>query len=245
MNKLEIFERIFADQPSFHHQDETIDGSFRAARSALPVHVRNKLAAMTGHQNHGVSKGFGRYLLDAVQPNMRTLETGAGISTLIFAMGGSQHIAVAPWNDEMDEFRKYGAALGIDTSRIEFVASPSEKYLPTMTTAELDIVFIDGKHAFPWPVLDWYYTADRLKVGGLMMIDDTQIRSVGMLSEFLKSDSPRWQFVETAGERTDVFRKLAPSVHDVAWHEQPWLAGAWQRPLLQRVKGRLTAAISK
>jgi hypothetical protein len=109
----------------------------------------------------------------------------------------------------------------------------------------LDIVFIDGMHAFPWPILDWYATADLLKVGGLMIIDDTQLPSVGILSEFLMADSPRWLFAETIGGRTDVFKKTASSIHDVAWHEQPWVAAHEQtglsgrRPFRQRVGSRL------
>ena len=35
-----------------------------------------------------------------VSPGLRTLETGAGISTLIFALGGAYHVAVAPWQEE-------------------------------------------------------------------------------------------------------------------------------------------------
>ena len=70
-----------------------------------------------------------------------------------------------------------------------------------------------------------------------MIIDNTQLASVGILSEFLRGDSPRWQYIKTAGDRTDVFRKVAISVRDVAWHEQPWTAAG--RPFVQRVTNRL------
>jgi hypothetical protein len=243
MDKTEIFEQIFADQPSFHRVAET--GRFRTERSALPDQMRNHIASLTGRQNWGVSKELGRYLLDVVKAGMKTLETGAGVSTLIFAMGGSEHTAVAPFGDEMEEMRNYARTVGIDTSRVTCVASGSEKYLPTLTNEQFDIVFIDGMHAFPWPILDWYSTADHLKVGGLMIIDDTQLPSVGMLCDFLKVDSPRWLFTKTVGARTDVFEKIAASIHDVAWHEQPWVAAHEQpevpgrRPFHRRVGSRL------
>jgi len=99
------------------------------------------------------------------------------------------------------------------------------------------VVFIDGMHAFPWPMLDWYYTADRLKVGGLMMLDDTQMQSVAVLSEFLKADHPRWKFLISI-DHTDIFEKLSSPVHDVAWHEQPWTV---HQPFLQRLKRRLAS----
>jgi predicted O-methyltransferase YrrM len=233
-------ERIFIDRPMFHRIAETAEG-FRTARSALPRKVRDQIAALTGRQNWGISPKFGRYLLDAVKPNMRTLETGAGISTLIFALGGAEHTAVAPWSDEMDEIRNYAATAGIDMSRVKLVAMPSEKYLPSLTNDKLDIVFIDGHHAFPWPILDWYYTADHLDIGGLMMLDDTQLPSINILSAFLKADTPRWQFVQSV-ERTDIFRKSYASVHDVAWHEQPWTARSAPSPIFQRIMRRLKLA---
>jgi hypothetical protein len=243
MDKAEMLERVFADQPLFHRVAET--GCFRTERSALPDETRNHIASLIGRQNWGISKELARYLLDVVTPDKRTLETGAGISTLIFAMGGSEHTAVAPFGDEMEEMRNYAATVGIDTSRVVCVALGSERYLPTLTDVEFDIVFIDGMHAFPWPILDWYSTADLLKVGGLMIIDDTQLPSVGILSEFLKADSPRWLFAKTVGGRTDVFKKIAASIHDVAWHEQPWVASheqsrnAGRRSFHRRVGSRL------
>ena len=104
---------------------------------------------------------------------------------------------------------------------------------------ELDIVFVDGKHAFPWPILDWYYTAERLKVDGLLLLDDSSMPSVRILSEFLKADLPRWQFIKTAGDRTDVFMKVAAPIHDIAWHEQPWVAPDALQIFLDRGRGRL------
>jgi hypothetical protein len=234
MNKTQTLDRILADRPAFHRKAETPEG-FRASRSALPPKMINYFDTMRGRQDWGISKDFARYLLNVVAPDMITLETGAGISTLIFALGGSKHTAIAPWSDEFEAARDYAEKLEIDMSRVNFIASPSEELLPTLDITDIDIVFIDGMHAFPWPILDWYFTADRLKVGGLMILDDTQLRPVGILSEFLRADMPRWRPVEAIG-RTDVFQKIAPA-HDVAWHEQPW--SVQQRPILERVKGRL------
>lgn len=234
MSQVAILERIFAERPSFHRIAETPQG-FRAERSALPAGMRNYIASLTGRQDWGVSQDFGRFLFNVLHPGMQTLETGAGISTLIFAIGGARHTAIAPWQDEMDAIRNYANNAGIDMTRVNLIASPSEEFLPTLDIPELDIVFIDGMHAFPWPVLDWYYTADRLKIGGLMILDDTQIQAVGCLAQFLKADSPRWKYLTTAGH-TDVFKKVA-RVHDVAWHEQPW--NVTRRSLLDRAKNRL------
>jgi hypothetical protein len=122
------------------------------------------------------------------------------------------------------------------------VNKPSETYLPTVI-GEFDIVFIDGKHGFPWPILDWYNTADKLKVGGKMMLDDTHLRSVAILCDFLAEDKSRWQFEGNIGGRTAIFRKLKDPISDVGWYEQPWNV-LWKplqerRTLGDRIIGRI------
>ena len=136
MNQAAILERLFAQRPAFHRIGDTPEG-FRAERSALPLRTRNYYASLTGRQDWGVQPAFGRFLFDAIHPNMQTLETGAGISTLIFAIGGAKHTAIAPWQDEMDAIRDYAAASGIDMSHINLVASPSQKILPTLDISGL------------------------------------------------------------------------------------------------------------
>jgi hypothetical protein len=53
-----------------------------------------------------------------------------------------------------------------------------------VTLPPLDIVLIDGAHAFPFPFLDWYFTASALKAGGLLVIDDVQIATGTILADF-------------------------------------------------------------
>ena len=52
-----------------------------------------------------------------------------------------------------------------------------------------DLVLIDGVHGFPMPLVDLYVTADKLRVGGVLVIDDTHLCSRGRLVDVLKSDS--------------------------------------------------------
>ena len=62
-----------------------------------------------------------------------------------------------------------------------------------------------------------------------MMLDDTNLRSVAILCDFLMADEPRWAFDRTVVSRTAVFRKIDSPIGDVAWHEHPWTA-LWKRP---------------
>jgi hypothetical protein len=101
-------------------------------------------------------------------------------------------------------------------------------------------VLLDGKHAFPWPAVDWFFTADRLKQGGLMLLDDVQMRSVALIGEFMMAD-PGWKLVNDFG-KTLVFRKVRDKVLDVAWHMQPWTvssSASLSPSLYRRVRRRI------
>lgn len=195
----------------------------------------------------GVSQSFARDLLRRLVPGMHTLETGAGLSTLVFAIGGARHTAVSPDPEEHAALREYGGRMGIDLAGVRFVSEPSDRYLPVCHLEDLDLVLLDGKHAFPWPMLDWFYTADRLRVGGLMMLDDIHLRPVHVLAEFLAADAERWRLEGKPGGRTSVFRKLRHPVHDVSWSMHPWTLHwrrrAWRRwaAKLRRMARRLSA----
>jgi hypothetical protein len=43
---------------------------------------------------------------------------------------------------------------------VRFAPEASESYLPRSEELDLYLVLLDGKHAFPWPVIDWIFTAD-------------------------------------------------------------------------------------
>jgi predicted O-methyltransferase YrrM len=54
---------------------------------------------------------------------MCTLETGAGYSTVAFALACAEHICVTPMQAEADNTRKYLDQTGIDAT-IEFICEP-------------------------------------------------------------------------------------------------------------------------
>jgi hypothetical protein len=94
------------------------------------------------------------FIADNVDDTSRTLETGAGCSTLVFALRGSRHIAVTPSQTEISMISRYAVRNEILLGKIRFVQESSEQYLPQCEVDGLDLVLLDGKHAFPWPMLD-------------------------------------------------------------------------------------------
>ncbi|MCB1130449.1 MAG: hypothetical protein KDN05_04920, partial [Verrucomicrobiae bacterium] len=70
----------------------------------------------------------------------------------------------------------------------------------------------------PIPHIDWFYTAPRIKVGGLFVLDDIHIPAVRSLHDFLAAE-PQWKLDKTV-LNTAFFRKLAEDDYPKAWVEQ-------------------------
>jgi len=151
-----------------------------------------------------------------------TLETGAGISTVLFAMKASNHTCVVPAADLVARIRDYCKSSLIPDERIDFQIGMSEKILPSLQADELDLVLIDGQHAFPTPFIDWYYTADKLRVGGILVIDDIHLWTGQVLKNFLLEE-PEWSLVEEFSARTAIFKKEKAYSVEKWWGEQPYV----------------------
>ena len=142
-----------------------------------------------------------------VTAESRTLETGAGVTTVLFAIKGCEHTCIVPFADEVERIQTYCRHHGISLERVVFEIDRSEHMLPRMKADPLDLVLIDGAHGFPMPLIDWYYTADRLNVGGFLVLDDTQLWSVHVLKQFLMRE-PEWRFVQDLWPRSATFAKV-------------------------------------
>jgi predicted O-methyltransferase YrrM len=163
------------------------------------------------------------FLDDYVQPAHVTLETGSGFRTLVILRKGvARHIAIAPEPDEFAVIREYSAENGVSTEILEAVAMNSQQYLPVAELPLFDLVLIDGDHAFPSPFIDWYYTADRLAIGGLMIVDDIQLITGRLLTDFMDAD-PKWDRVLYEPSR-GAYRKVRHPIHEGHWPKQPYVA---------------------
>jgi hypothetical protein len=161
------------------------------------------------------------WLQENVGPDHRTLETGCGYSTVVFGMRGCAHTVISPMGEEHDRIQAWCRQHGLDLRRVTFLVGRSERILPGQGADALDLVLIDGWHAFPGPFLDWFFTAERISVGGRVLIDDTQLRSVRILRDFLAAEEGRWR-LERRFERSDVFCKTSGAVFVGDWRTQPY-----------------------
>jgi len=172
--------------------------------------------------NYGVDARLIALLGKHVRPGNRTLETGSGISTIAFLLLGAEHRSVSPEPEEAVRIRTYCAEHGIDASSYTPLVGRSEDILPALPEEPaLDVVFIDGDHAFCVPCIDWYYTTRLLKCGGVMIIDDIHLWSGKILADFLDQETV-WEKLERT-ERFAAYRMRtdAEQVLGQWWGQQP------------------------
>ena len=162
------------------------------------------------------------FLASILQPDWTTLETGAGLSTILFAVKRTSHTCVVPDQDQVDRLRDYCSTRQISLDDVNFLLDRSEQVLPTLDLKPLDLVLIDGRHAFPTPFIDWFYTAPSLKLGGRMLVDDIHLWTGSILSQFLRSDDD-WKLEEDFAGRAASFVKIQSGGELKWWGQQPFV----------------------
>jgi hypothetical protein len=158
------------------------------------------------------------YIAGLTNERTCSLETGLGASTIVFTAQQSRHFCITPAADEIERITDFFHANGVDCDHVTFEPDYSEFALPRMDLPQLDVVLIDGRHGFPAPMLDWYYTGKYLKVGGALIVDDVDLWPVQQLIEYLSS-SPSWS-VDRIFSRTIAYRRLAAGDERAEWTDQ-------------------------
>ncbi|MFN0152875.1 MAG: class I SAM-dependent methyltransferase [Gaiella sp.] len=172
--------------------------------SATPLTDRLRTAPPGLHgkgQYWGLAWAALGWLESNARPEWATLEIGAGASTIVLAAAGCEHEAVTPDAGELARIRESCQELGIDSSRVRGLEGLSHEILPAWSPRPLDLVLIDGAHGFPYPVLDWWYLAPHVKIGGHVLLDDAYLPAVGVIVDYVRQ-SPHWELQEAVSFRT-------------------------------------------
>ena len=177
---------------------------------------------------HGLLEEALDFIDRTVRDGDRTLETGSGYSTILFALRGAHHTCITPSQAEIDRIRAYCEQHGISTERVDFRPQPSERVLPGLELGTLDLVLVDGSHSFPQVFLDWFHTASALRVGGHLIVDDVHVWTGRVLRDFLVAE-PEWELLDELGGRTAILRKTGADRPRPAV-ERPALRPAQQPP---------------
>jgi hypothetical protein len=161
MDKQLLTKKLFAERPNFH------------GRTTIP-------------QNWQLPDDVLEWLDMHVQPGQRTLETGCGYSTVLFALKEARHTVISPAVEEHERIRGWCEANEIDVSNLDFKLARSEEFLPVTEPEPLDLVLIDGWHAFPAPIVDWFFTPKNLWLTNTSSSMTHILKQCGSCATFLK-----------------------------------------------------------
>ena len=172
---------------------------------------------------YGLNADALRFIERTVQPGDATLETGSGFSTIVFAASAAAHTCVVSNADQVSRITAYCERQGMSLDHVSFEVERSEKVLPRLDRTPLNLVLLDGSHSFPQVFIDWFFVAERLVVGGHIVIDDVHLWTGKVLRDFLKAE-PGWTLVSVLGGRTAAFRKEEGVDVGRDWTRQPYVA---------------------
>jgi hypothetical protein len=187
------------------------------------------------------------FLYDLLEPGMSTLETGCGQTTVVFSAAGTKHICITPDSGEADRVKQFCATLGLPQN-ISFLIESSDVALPCseLIPAVLDHVFVDGAHGFPAAIIDWHYTARRLRLGGVLGLDDFRMPSVRILYDFLCIER-EWELIKIV-RNTAFFRKIRELQGINNWHSNRinrWFQGDRLMPMSKRAKAVMNVTVMR
>jgi hypothetical protein len=138
-------------------------------------------------------------------PHPRIIETGAGCSTLLFLFADPRVVrSVAPDQGLHDRILDNARRMKVSTRPLHFTVGRSEDVRPKWSRKyRIDVALIDGGHGWPSPMVDFCYLNRMLETGGILLIDDLQLHSIGELARFL-TRQPGWQVVGRAPNRRTI-----------------------------------------
>lgn len=188
MTAHEVVSRLETDQPLLHYYDD--DWVADAAQAGITI--------PKGEQSLAVAPAVLRWIADRLTGDMTTIETGAGHTTVLFAAIARHHYCLTYKPREADKIREYLARLGLSDERVTFVFGPTDETLPGLNVGGqvIDFAYIDGCHGYPYPAMDWHHIDKRLKVGGLLGMDNVELRPVREHCEFLEENGT-YELVES------------------------------------------------
>jgi hypothetical protein len=203
--RFDVIDEVLADPPVVHYMSE-----------ADFVQSRQSGVWSTDRSCY-------EFLAERCAAGRDTLETGSGVSTVLFAAWGTNHTVVTPGQQEARAIEDYCREHHIATDGLTFEVSTSDVALPRRRPDPLDLVLIDGGHGFPTPLLDWYYAGGCLRKGGTLVVDDLQLPAVKVLNDFLSRDG-RWLAVG-GNDKWVAYERRSEGPLGEDWFHQPFFDG--------------------
>lgn len=191
------------------------------------------------HQGHTFSSNTLRMVEKYFSGDIkRSAETGCGKSTILLSNYSNHHIVFAlddrppalesvltkeaqsPSVESSVEFYRSCPLTRLEI--IEEVFGPSQITLPRFNHIDnYDLVLLDGPHGYPFPDLEYYFLYPFINVGGLLIIDDVNIPTIGRMADILVEDK-MWQRIALIDATLVLKRTSAPTTNPFGdeWYDQ-------------------------
>lgn len=134
-----------------------------------------------------------------------SMETGSGVSTIIFSHLSQNHkvFAVDRGTGSITNVKKSSL---FNSNNVEFIEGPTQLTLPKYEFKhKLQVALIDGPHGYPFPDMEYYYIYPNLDVNSLLIVDDIHIPTIHNMFKFIKVDK-MFDLLEVFGN-TAFFRR--------------------------------------
>ncbi len=117
-----------------------------------------------------------------------SMETGSGKTTLLFSHISQDHRVFAV--DEGTHSISAVCESPLFNSRsVKYIEGPTQRTLPLYDFGrKIEVAYLDGPHAYPFPDLEYYYVYPNLEVMGFLILDDIHIPTINNLFNFLAED---------------------------------------------------------
>ena len=230
MDKSQVLTCLERDRPLFHFADEK--GARRSALLGYDI--------SPGEFSMAVPPGVLRWIANHLADDMVTIETGAGYTTVLFAALAKHHYCCTALQREVDKISTYLEQIGIANDKVTFVTGPSDEMLPRLGIGKIiDFAYIDGCHGYPFPALDWHHIDKYLKVGGLLGMDNAELRPVREHCEFLEENGAyRLVTLHFEGYFVRFYEKLMDQ-------EREWIYQSYSLAKKDPCDGRLATRIKR
>ena len=151
-------------------------------------------------------------------------ETGCGLTTLILSHLSERHTSfTAEYGDSLPKTRRHPL---FNPASTRFIINPTQVSLPGHSFPEpLDFAILDGPHAYPFPDLEYFFFYPHVRQGGILVIDDFHIPTIGNMHEFLRDDE-MWEHLGDT-ETTAFFRRTTAPLLDP--HGDGWPSQRYNR----------------
>jgi hypothetical protein len=153
-----------------------------------------------------------------------SVETGTGRTTLLLSHRSHDHVVFTIDDEgEGDSLRRVRESPLLEQTTTSFVLGPSQRTILSYDFEPLDLVYLDGPHAYPFPELEYWAVYPHLRPGGLLIIDDVQIPSIGSMYDLLRSDR-MYDEIEIIDDCAFLRRTAAPGIdpYGEGWWDQAY-----------------------